>query len=102
MITVLAGVERNISLVVVKFLNFILAAFSDFLYTEEKVMFDYQYFKSELKDIKENFDVIRGFFDLDNLNKKLEEYSIMMEDTKFWDDVENSTRIVRISKSLKR
>ena len=25
----------------------------------------------------------------------------MMEDTKFWDDVENSTRIVRISKSLK-
>ncbi|MFA6628082.1 MAG: peptide chain release factor 2 [Bacilli bacterium] len=51
-------------------------------------------FKTRLRELKEAIDV-------DALEKKLKEYETMMNDTNFWNDSQNSAKILKELKSLK-
>lgn len=45
--------------------------------------------------------LLGGFFDIDFLKKQIQEYEVMMEDSCFWNDLKNSTEIVKKSKYIK-
>ena len=45
--------------------------------------------------------LLGGLFEVDSLKKKIEEYDLMMEDPNFWNDLQNSTIILKDSKILK-
>ena len=45
--------------------------------------------------------ILGGLFDIDSLEKQIEEYDIMMENFDFWNNLDKSTEIVKKSKIMK-
>ncbi|MGE5197767.1 MAG: peptide chain release factor 2 [Deltaproteobacteria bacterium] len=57
--------------------------------------------QSDLSSINTRLQQLRGYFDIDNKKKLIEELSLKMSQPGFWDDQESSAKIVRQLKSLK-
>ncbi|MFH1888816.1 MAG: peptide chain release factor 2 [Candidatus Omnitrophota bacterium] len=57
--------------------------------------------RERLVSIESRLEQIRGYLDIDNKKKHIDEFSGRMSNPGFWNDEQNSTRVVKQLKSLK-
>ncbi|MDI6758455.1 MAG: peptide chain release factor 2 [Candidatus Omnitrophota bacterium] len=57
--------------------------------------------KSRLENLHTHLEALRGYFDIDNKKKIIEDLSVQMSKAGFWDNAQNSTQVVKQLKNFK-